>query len=203
MCVCVCVCVCVKILKYLLFSLFAPTKKEKKIIYLSMCILFANGSGDRVLIPGRVIPKTQKWYLIPPNITLSIIKYVSRESWSIQETELRHLPHLDDVAIAKVAFESTSTTVGQHILYIIAEMTVDCDIVVNEFELQSRYYVHFRTIILWKGTNFLNPAIIAWIVPLPSFWMNGFGIKQPTKVDMPLNKETKPEMTEIFSSEQF
>ena len=25
---------------------------------------FANGLGDRSSIPGRVIPKTQKWYLI-------------------------------------------------------------------------------------------------------------------------------------------
>ena len=29
----------------------------------------------------------------------------------------------------------------------------DCDIVVNEFELQSRYYVHFRTNTLGKGMN--------------------------------------------------
>ena len=27
---------------------------------------FANGSEDLVSIPGRVIPKTQKWYLMPP-----------------------------------------------------------------------------------------------------------------------------------------
>ena len=29
-------------------------------------------------------------------------------------------------------------------------------------------------------------------MPLLFFLENGFGIKQPTKVDMPLNKETKP-----------
>ena len=28
-----------------------------------MCRLFANGPGDRVSIPGRVIPKTQKMVL--------------------------------------------------------------------------------------------------------------------------------------------
>ena len=27
---------------------------------------FTNGLGDLGLIPGRVIPKAQKWYLIPP-----------------------------------------------------------------------------------------------------------------------------------------
>ena len=39
--------------------------------------VFINGPGDRGSIPGRVIPKTfKKWYLIPPCLTLSIIRYV-------------------------------------------------------------------------------------------------------------------------------
>ena len=47
-----------------------------------MVRVFANGPGDRDLILGRVIPKTQKWYLMPPCITLSIIRYRSRVKWS-------------------------------------------------------------------------------------------------------------------------
>ena len=43
---------------------------------------FANGPGDLGLIPGRVIPKTQKGYLIPPCLTLSIIWYGLRVKWS-------------------------------------------------------------------------------------------------------------------------
>ena len=35
---------------------------------------FTNGLGDRGSIPGRVIPKTQKWYLMPPWLELSIIR---------------------------------------------------------------------------------------------------------------------------------
>ena len=35
--------------------------------------------------------------------------------------------------------------------------TIDCGIVAREFELQSRYYVHFRTNILEKG---MNPLIL-------------------------------------------
>ena len=31
--------------------------------------VFANGPGDRGSIPGRVIPRTQKWYLIHPSLT--------------------------------------------------------------------------------------------------------------------------------------
>ena len=38
--------------------------------------------GDLGSIPGRVIPKTQKWYLMPPYLTFSIIRYGSMVKWS-------------------------------------------------------------------------------------------------------------------------
>ena len=44
--------------------------------------VFTNGPGDLGSIPGRVIPKTLKWYLIPPCLTFSNIRYVSRVKWS-------------------------------------------------------------------------------------------------------------------------
>ena len=44
--------------------------------------VFTNGPGDWGSIPGRVIPKTLKWYLIPPCLTLSIIRYGSKVKWS-------------------------------------------------------------------------------------------------------------------------
>ena len=37
--------------------------------------VFANGSGDLGSVSGGIIPKTQKWYLMPPCLTLSIIRY--------------------------------------------------------------------------------------------------------------------------------
>ena len=43
-----------------------------------MSRVFTNGPEDRGSIPGRVIPKTQKCYLMPPCLTGSIIRYVSR-----------------------------------------------------------------------------------------------------------------------------
>ena len=43
--------------------------------------VFANDPEDRGSIPGQVIPRTQKWYLIPPCLTLRIIRYVSRVRW--------------------------------------------------------------------------------------------------------------------------
>ena len=44
--------------------------------------VFVNGPGDLGSIPGRVIPKTLKWYLIPTCLTLSNIRYISRVKWS-------------------------------------------------------------------------------------------------------------------------
>ena len=47
-----------------------------------MSRVFANGPVDQSSIPGRVIPKTKKWYLMPPWLKLSIIWYGSRVKWS-------------------------------------------------------------------------------------------------------------------------
>ena len=44
--------------------------------------VFTNVPEDLGSIPGRVIPKTLKWYLIPPCLALSNIRYVSRVKWS-------------------------------------------------------------------------------------------------------------------------
>ena len=47
-----------------------------------VCRVFGNCPEDLGSIPGRVIPKTLKWYLIPPCLTLGNIRYVSRVKWS-------------------------------------------------------------------------------------------------------------------------
>ena len=45
------------------------------LIYIGlMSRLFTNGPVDRGSIPVRIIPKPQKWYLMPPCLTLSIIR---------------------------------------------------------------------------------------------------------------------------------
>ena len=44
--------------------------------------VFANGPRDMGSIPGRIIPKTLKWYLMLPCLTLINIRYVSRVKWS-------------------------------------------------------------------------------------------------------------------------
>ena len=48
---------------------------------------------------------------------------------------------------------------------------------------------------LGKGMNPLIPPDLGLILLLLSFYENRFGIKESTKIDMPLNKETKPNQT--------
>ena len=46
---------------------------------------------------------------------------------------------------------------------------MDCGIVVSEFELQPRYYVHFRANTLGKGMNLLILPAMGQIVSLTFF----------------------------------
>ena len=76
--------------------------------------MFTNGPGERVSIPGQVIPKIKKkWYLMPLCLTLSFIRYGSRVSREIQGKEWRLTLHLGLIAIEKRAFGLPSTTVSQ------------------------------------------------------------------------------------------
>ena len=69
--------------------------------------MYANGPVDRGSIPGRVIPKTQKWYLMPSCLTLSVIRHGSRISEAIQQIRL-------GVEVnEKEALESLSITVAK------------------------------------------------------------------------------------------
>ena len=59
---------------------------------------------------------------------------------------------------------------------------LDNNIVVSEFELKSRYYVHFRTNTHGKSMNSLIYPGIDYKVPQLSFYKDGFGIKYPRKL---------------------
>ena len=64
---------------------------------------------------------------MPPCLTLSIIRYRSRVSGSIQGKDLRHPLHLDVVAIEKGVFWSPETTVDQFTKMYIMNSSVDFD----------------------------------------------------------------------------
>ena len=44
--------------------------------------MLANGPEGRDSIPDRVLPKTQKWYLMPLFVSFTIIRYGSKVKWS-------------------------------------------------------------------------------------------------------------------------
>ena len=77
---------------------------------------------------------------------------------------------------------------------------LDCKILVSDFELQSRYYVHFWTNALEKGMNHVIPPSIGLIVPLLFFYKDGFGIESPSKIDMALNKRNRNQSEDIAES---
>ena len=57
-----------------------------------MFSVFAHGPRNRGSISGQIIPKTQKWYLIPPCLTLTIIKYGSKASGGNPGKGVAHTP---------------------------------------------------------------------------------------------------------------
>ena len=71
------VCVCVYIYIYIYYHSYISNRAIGR-----MSRVFANSLESLCSIPGRVIPKTQKWYLMPPRLKLSIIRLGSRVKWS-------------------------------------------------------------------------------------------------------------------------
>ena len=83
-----------------------------------MVRVLVNGLGDWGSIPGRVIQKIQKWYLMPPYLTLSNIRYRSKVSGAIQGKEYCPPLHLSVVVIEKGVVGSPLTMVGQLTTYL-------------------------------------------------------------------------------------
>ena len=57
-----------------------------------MSRVFANDLGNRGSILGQVIPKTQKWYLMPLCLALNTIRWESRVKWRNPENGVARSP---------------------------------------------------------------------------------------------------------------
>ena len=68
--------------------------------------------------------------------------------------KINHLVHMDDIKLIAKNEKKTWVCVCPRDVMVKA---MDCGIVVSEFVLQSRYYVHFRTNTLGEG---MNPLIL-------------------------------------------
>ena len=72
---------------------------------------------------------------------------------------------------------------------------LNCDLEVNEFEIQSRYYVPSRTNIFGKGISTLFPQLHVKKYHYYSSTMIALTLNNPRKVGTPLNKSTnQPEV---------
>ena len=72
---------------------------------------------------------------------------------------------------------------------------MDYGIVISEFELQSRYFIYFLKKYYcerYEPLYLLSYGLKSTITVLLERWI---WHKKPTKIDMPLNKETKPNQT--------
>ena len=89
-----------------------------------MSSMLANGRRNRSSIPGRVIPNTQKkWYLIPPCLTLSIIRHGSKVKWSNQGNGVALTPTHRCSSYRKGSRRSTSTNVTNFTLLLLSSCT--------------------------------------------------------------------------------
>ena len=120
--------------------------------------VFADDPGDRGSLPGRVIPKTQKWYLTPPCLTLSIIRYGSRLKSSNSGKESYLFLHLSVVAMEKGAFRSSSTKVANftyiHIFMRIHKCICICIYAYMSLSLYIYIYVHI----------YLHDCKVVWLI---------------------------------------
>ena len=80
----------------------------------------ARGSMTGVQYQVESYQRLKKWYLIPPCLTLSIIRYVSRVKWSNPVKGVAPSLHIGVVAIEKGTFGLPSTTVANITLLIMA-----------------------------------------------------------------------------------
>ena len=91
-----------------------------------MSRMFADGPGDLCSISGRVIPKTQKWYLMPVCLTLSLNKVrIKGKAEQSREWSSTFPLHLDVVAIKQRAFGSPSTKVANFTFFIVKKKNWD------------------------------------------------------------------------------
>ena len=100
-----------------------------------MSRVLANGLGNRGSILGWIIPETQKWYLILPCLTLSIIKYRSRVKWSNPEEGVVPSPTTQCSSYWKGSLQVNLDCGRQLLLLLLLLTTWDYIIVCKQFTI--------------------------------------------------------------------
>ena len=116
--------------------------------------MFARGPGHQDSKPGRVIPKTQKWYLIPPCLTLGIIRNRSRVKWTNQGKGKAPTPTPRYIWFSLVWFYGIST--------------IECHLILNPFLYKET--LRFQTIQLNISKVFVDTQLNVKTVLFQSIW---------------------------------
>ena len=101
---------------FFMFSIMYPSTKLDKKKYLDIDLavrVFANGPGDL-----GSIQRLKKWYLMPPCLALSIIRYGSRVKWSNPGKLIAPSPTPWCSSYRKGSFGLPSTTVANFTYFI-------------------------------------------------------------------------------------
>ena len=130
--------------------------------------VFANGPGDLGSVPGRVIPKTSKMVLDTSLLNTQQykvrIKDKLEQSW--QNSNKKKYKSLRGPTYIYIYIHICHASHKHLCTYMQMQkksrwhngQRAELNIVVSEFELQSRYLVHFRCNTLGKGIN----PLISW-----------------------------------------
>ena len=84
--------------------------------------------------------RLKEWYLMPPCLTLSIIRYGSRVGGAIQKKEYHPTLHFGVVAIEKRAFRVPLTTIGQFTIYKVFLFHTNNWLPTSRFQTINEYY---------------------------------------------------------------
>ena len=120
--------------------------------------------------------RLKKWYLMPPCLTLSIIRYISRVKWVNPGKGVVPSPTLWCCSYRKGSLRVTHDYSCQLYLLFLSNTNnlyvitwgesswhnpnmLDCALIVSSFEFQSYYYILFRTNTLAKCMNSLIPQL--------------------------------------------
>ena len=134
-----------------LFSVISRTLIEGGLTPLqrcSRCILqpqLTGQPGDQGSIPGRVIPKTQKWYLMLPYLTLSIIRYESRSN---PRNGVVASPTLWCSSYWKGSLQNLNYGCQLYLLYILRDLNFII-LYIMRFKFNSSLWTKFAMFVLW------------------------------------------------------
>ena len=136
--------------------------------------MFANGPGDRGSIQVKSYQRLKKkWYLMPPCLALSIIRYRSRVKWSNPGNGVVPSLHLSVVAIEKGAFGSSLTKVANFTFLLIPHNEVYYSSIIVLISCFVSYFSFFTLFCLFRAWVCVPFFLACFLIAFVSFYILG------------------------------